>query len=74
MKITLNANETNDYNIILNQIPTIPKGTHLYFRDFFKGRTASQRVAIKLREEVVSGRLTGIKLVGTKSSQGYIII
>ncbi len=73
MKITLNTMELNDYNVIISTIPTLPKGTHIFFRDFFIGRSASQRVARKLREDVGDGTISGIALAGTKSHQGYII-
>ena len=74
MNIKLNAYEEKDYKLILDRIPTLSKGQHIFFRDFFKvyDRTASDRVARKLHEDVAGGIITDLMPAGRKSNDGYI--
>ena len=73
MKIKLNRNEAAAYTVMIKKILSLPKGQY-YFRTFAAPLPSSPRLARKLFEETAAGNIACLRLVGSKSANGYIKI
>ncbi len=75
--LTLNLHEYNYYtNVFMKRVNELNKGTHFYSSDIFyvHNEVPSARLCRFFYENVIAGAYPKIRLSGTRSRHGYIII
>ncbi len=71
--VTLNVYEMRVYNKMVHDvIPGLAPGKYKV-RDFLPGSVGVARIARRFYEEVTAGYISNVSLIGTKSSDGYLI-